>query len=176
MAVGDKKYAIMSDDRGAGDPYGVAKQSSIAYIEASSTASRSYAVGDYLTYNGILYRVTTAISSGGTITPGTNVTATTVSDEIRAVFVTGMMLVKLLNFTGGTKNYAIPGVTANHQLIFLRIYKTSDATCDDSFSSYSWNTSSNRFTLTSDDTGLVGHNLLILLAQTGDPISASVVT
>lgn len=62
---------------------GTASESEIAPVEATTTASRAYAVGDLLIYNGTLYRVTTAIASGGTImtTGGSmNVAATTVSD------------------------------------------------------------------------------------------------
>lgn len=54
-----------------------------ASYEATTTASKAYAVGDYLTYNGYLYRVTAAIASGGTITVGTNVVQTNVGDEIK---------------------------------------------------------------------------------------------
>lgn len=43
-----------------------------APTEASSTASKAYAVGDYFVYNGKLYITTSAIASGGTITPNTN--------------------------------------------------------------------------------------------------------
>ena len=53
-----------------------------AHYESTTTASKEYVVGDYLTHNGYLYRVTTDISSGGTIAPGTNVTQTTVSAEL----------------------------------------------------------------------------------------------
>lgn len=53
-----------------------------ATIESSSTASKAYSVGDYLVYDGDLYKVTTAIASGGTITPNTNVEQTTVGAEI----------------------------------------------------------------------------------------------
>lgn len=53
-----------------------ANQSQLAYVETGATASRAYAVGEYFCWNGLLYRVTTAISSGGTITPGTNCTPT----------------------------------------------------------------------------------------------------
>ena len=54
-----------------------------ATVEATSTASRAYAVGAYLIYNSFLYRVTTAIASGGTINTGTggNVVQTTVGEE-----------------------------------------------------------------------------------------------
>lgn len=54
----------------------------IAGTESSSTASKAYAVGDYFIYNNILYRVTTAISSGGTITPDTNCTAVDLTSEL----------------------------------------------------------------------------------------------
>lgn len=53
-----------------------------ATIEESSTASKAYKVGELLVLNYVLYRVTTAIASGGTITPGTNCVQTTVGDEI----------------------------------------------------------------------------------------------
>ena len=53
-----------------------------AHYESTTTASRPYKVGEYLTYNGYLYRVTAAISSGGTITPNTNCKQTTVGDEV----------------------------------------------------------------------------------------------
>lgn len=49
-----------------------ANQAQIAYVETGTTASRAYAVGEYFCWNGLLYRAKTAISSGGTITPGTN--------------------------------------------------------------------------------------------------------
>lgn len=46
------------------------------------TATTNHAVGSYLTMGGTLYRVTTAIATGEAITPGTNVMATTVMDEV----------------------------------------------------------------------------------------------
>jgi hypothetical protein len=46
------------------------------------TATANHAVGSYLTMGGTLYRVTRAIATGEAITPGTNVTATTVMAEI----------------------------------------------------------------------------------------------
>ena len=59
--------------------------SNIATIEATSSASQAYAVGDYLVYNGQLYSVTAAIASGETITPGTNVSATNAGAELSAL-------------------------------------------------------------------------------------------
>ena len=56
-------------------------QSIVAPVENGS-ASANYAVGSYLVRGGTLYRVTSAIATGETIAPGTNVTATTVMAEI----------------------------------------------------------------------------------------------
>lgn len=56
-----------------------ANTSVIASVEASSTASTNHAVGDHLMLDGVLYEVTAPIASGETITPGTNVSATTVT-------------------------------------------------------------------------------------------------
>ena len=46
------------------------------------TATANHAIGTYLTMDGTLYKVTTAIASGEAIVPGTNVTATTVMAEV----------------------------------------------------------------------------------------------
>lgn len=62
-----------------------ANTSTLATVEATATASQAYSVGDYLVYNGQLYSVTAAIASGETITPGTNVTATTAGAELKAL-------------------------------------------------------------------------------------------
>ena len=56
-------------------------QSIIAQVE-SGVASTNYAVNSYLVMRGTLYRVTSAIATGETITPGTNCVATTVMAEI----------------------------------------------------------------------------------------------
>ena len=55
----------------------------IAPIEDGETSSAAYAVGDQLIYNNLLYKVTSAISIGDTITPGTNVAnADNVTEQI----------------------------------------------------------------------------------------------
>lgn len=46
------------------------------------TVDRLYNVGEYLTVDGTLYRVTLAIPAGGRIAPGANCVKTTISDEI----------------------------------------------------------------------------------------------
>lgn len=46
---------------------------SLATIEPTSSASKAYAAGDYLVYNGQLYKVTKTISPDETLTPGGNI-------------------------------------------------------------------------------------------------------
>ena len=62
-----------------------ANTSTLATVESTSTASQAYSVGDYLVYNGILYRVTAAIRSGQTLVPGTNITDTTAGAELASL-------------------------------------------------------------------------------------------
>lgn len=52
-----------------------------ATVEYTDTASKAYAVGDYLVYDSKFYRVSSAIAQGDTIVPDTNVVKTTVADE-----------------------------------------------------------------------------------------------
>lgn len=59
-----------------------AARGDFATIETSTTASKAYAVGDFLLLNGVLYKVTAAIAQGGAIASGTNVVATTIGDEV----------------------------------------------------------------------------------------------
>lgn len=54
-----------------------------ATVEYTDTASKAYAVGDYLVYDSKFYRVTSAIAQGDTIVPDTNVVKTTVGEEFR---------------------------------------------------------------------------------------------
>ena len=57
----------------------------IAPTEVTNKATRNYTVGSFLIMNNTLYKVTSAIANGGTITVGTNVTATTIMQEILAL-------------------------------------------------------------------------------------------
>lgn len=57
---------------------------SVAVIE-TSPATAIHAVGDYIVWNGQLYEVTTAIAVGETLTVGTNISATTVGEELTAL-------------------------------------------------------------------------------------------
>lgn len=55
---------------------------SVAPVESSGTASRAYFVGELLIYNYQLYKVVSPIAVGASLTPGTNITETTVKTEI----------------------------------------------------------------------------------------------
>ena len=59
-----------------------AAKSMLAGTEVSMTATRNYAVDDLLSVSGTLYAVTAAIPSGGAITPGVNVTPTTMAEQL----------------------------------------------------------------------------------------------
>lgn len=62
-----------------------AENGMIATVEASSTASKAYAVGDYFYYTGKLYKASAAIASGGTITVGTNCALAKLGDDVGAL-------------------------------------------------------------------------------------------
>lgn len=60
-------------------------QQMIAPIEAGPTASQAYAVGKQLVYNGLLYKVTSAIAQGDALTVGTNID---LSDDVTTQLLT----------------------------------------------------------------------------------------
>ncbi len=53
-----------------------------APAEDSMTATRNYSAGELLTVSGTLYAVTANIPNGGTITPGVNITPTTMAEQL----------------------------------------------------------------------------------------------
>ena len=57
----------------------------IAPTESGYTATRNYTTGQLLIVNNVLYKATANIANGGTITPNTNVTATTLAEVISAL-------------------------------------------------------------------------------------------
>ena len=57
----------------------------IAPTEVTNKATRNYTAGSYLILNNTLYKVTSNIANGGTITPNTNVTATTIMAEFMSL-------------------------------------------------------------------------------------------
>jgi len=56
----------------------------VATIETSPTKS-SHAAGEFLLYEGRLYKVTADISAGGSLTLGTNVSAAKIGDELKSL-------------------------------------------------------------------------------------------
>lgn len=65
--------------------WGKSDASNLAVVEPTNTASQPYSVGQYLVLGGILYKVTAAIASGGTIIPGTNVDQDSVGTELKSL-------------------------------------------------------------------------------------------
>jgi hypothetical protein len=62
-----------------------ASASNIATIEDTAFASKSYAEGEFLTYNGQLYEVIAAIALGEALVIGTNIEAKSVSDKFVSI-------------------------------------------------------------------------------------------
>ena len=62
-----------------------ATRSLIAGIETEMTATKNYSTGDLLIIGDKLYKATTNIGNGNAITVGTNVTATTVAEQLIAL-------------------------------------------------------------------------------------------
>ena len=76
----------------------------VAPVEESSTASQTYQIGDQFYYNGLLYKATAVINSGGTITPNGNCTLSdTVTTQIKKV-----LEWKYLDETVGNNEIEIP--------------------------------------------------------------------
>lgn len=57
----------------------------LAPVEKTTTASKAYSVNEFLIMDDKLYIVTSPITSGGTITVGTNVAETTIGEQITAL-------------------------------------------------------------------------------------------
>ena len=57
----------------------------LATIESGTTASKAYVAGDRLVLGGLLYKVTSAITQGGTITVDSNVVLDALADDMVAV-------------------------------------------------------------------------------------------
>lgn len=102
-------------------------ESKVAETEDTSTASQNYAVNDYLIYNDKLYKVTASISSGGTLTPGTNIEEATIGEELTF---TKNRISNILGDLGrvessavATKNYA----SGEYLILDGYLYKTKAA-------------------------------------------------
>ena len=110
-----------------------ANASTLATVETGTSASRAYSAGDYLVYNGVLYEVTTAISSGQTLTPGTNISATTVGDELTSLNNGLTSLIKSMNYTATTRAdglVSLPGIASNGTRYFVFVRNTTNGSYD----------------------------------------------
>ena len=56
---------------------------SVAVVSANGTAPSALPIGDHVVVRGILYRVIASVAVGDTLTPGTNITAVTVMDQLK---------------------------------------------------------------------------------------------
>lgn len=100
-----------------------ATASNLATIESSTTASQAYSEGDYLVLSGQLYEVIADIASGETLTVGTNISVTTVGDELAALNTSvsrirgvATLLTQRLTSTSNTK-YTLSESVSNFALI-----------------------------------------------------------
>lgn len=138
-----------------------ANQTQLAPVENGTTASRAYAVGAYFCKDGLLYRVTAAISNGGTITPGTNCVATTVGASLADAMPYGMHLVDYVGtypttVAAQTINTGIPSSAYAVCLGAASVHKVNFAHYSLSDISFIMNGSNLRFTPSSDSVNNYG--------------------
>ena len=79
----ESRKCLFMDDGDTRSKYsGLGADSNVATVEDTTTSTHTYAKGDYVVVEGQLYEVTAAIAIGDTFTVGTNITQTTVGDEL----------------------------------------------------------------------------------------------
>lgn len=99
----------------------------LATIEPTNIASQTYAVGSYLVYNGLLYKVTSAIAQGATLRVGTNISLTKVGTELSVTV--PQMIASALEWkyagdvaSGNGQTLTLP--TSNYKEILIQDYST----------------------------------------------------
>ena len=75
-------YSTLSEDVNDLQTAVSALDASLASVENTRTASRAYNLGDLIVHQNRLYKVISPIASGGTLTIGTNIVATTMETEV----------------------------------------------------------------------------------------------
>ena len=83
--TGDTSLAYRADTKLYVDGICADCNSMLAPVESTYTATRNYTTGQLLIVDNTLYKVTANIANGGTITAGTNVVATTLSEVIASL-------------------------------------------------------------------------------------------
>ena len=81
---------------------------SVATVEVSPAVA-NHSVGDFILYGGQLYSVTAAISVGETLTPGTNISATSAGSELSSLK-SGLTNVRTLNGMFGYKDRTVSNI------------------------------------------------------------------
>ena len=99
----------------------------LAPIETGLTASQNYTVGDLICWNNLLYKASSAIASGDTLAVGTNLTATTIEDELKNIELTG-----IYDISSGTASNTpdkiassvnnSPTITSYYSCLKVRVY------------------------------------------------------
>ena len=118
----------------------------LAPVEADNTADAAYAIGEVFSYNGKLYKATSAIAVNDVIVPGTNCTETTVM--LTKATNTSFGLVKVRSgdnglqmngdyiviypaqtsdVKGGTHSYRCVSVNRQHEAVFYGLAKVAGA-------------------------------------------------
>lgn len=69
----------------------------IAYIETGTTATKTYDSHDYVIVSNKLYRVTTAINKGDTLSENVNITVTTIGNELSLIAAGIVEITKRIN-------------------------------------------------------------------------------
>lgn len=83
--TGDSTVEYRADTKLYIDGVYVDYRTMLAPVESTYTATRNYTTGQLLIVGNTLYKVTANIANGGTITAGTNVVATTLSEVIASL-------------------------------------------------------------------------------------------
>ena len=87
-------------------------------IEASTTASKNYLIGEFIIMGNYLYKVTDDITQGDTLTVGTNIILTTVADEMINRVLDFKDVTTLVSATQGTiLTLNDPRITSNHIVV-----------------------------------------------------------
>jgi hypothetical protein len=76
----------------------------IATIETSPT-TKAHSVGEFIIYEGRIYKVTSAISAGGSLVLGTNVSAANLGTELKSLRDSVSTLVTVMNSSSGMVRY-----------------------------------------------------------------------
>ena len=121
--ITDSDAVLDASDVGLGSGTVEDLAGSVAVIETSPTTA-THAVGSYLVYNGQLYKVISAISAGATLTPNTNIEATTAGTELTSLNNGLNTFVKTITFTATTSangNVSLESYLNTYQYLIISV-------------------------------------------------------